>query len=507
MLRINNSYFVLEKFKIILSLLLFFIFSFPIVAKDLSLTEVLEIKTSVSSLRELSSRESPGIISVITDDEIEKSGAKDILDVLRNVPGFYFSTDLVSTVNLVSRGMSTAEGKVLIMVDGLEQNEQVYGTLPLANHYPVAQIKKIEIIRGPGSVIYGGFAGLNVINIVTKKGDDLRGGEFELTSGEMKDAYGHNSLSMIYGQEKDGFKGSVGGFVGRSNLSDRDYKDYPPYQADGRPISMASGSRIDPHFLNAGIEYNGFEFRTQQDSYQTTNRDGWAAGNVMEDEVHFLNNIVNAKKTIKIAKLKITPEWTFIDNSPFYNPEPMNDMIDDNEIRQRATTQIARLLADYNLTDENNIIIGVEKRWKDYQLLNTWTDRDPPQKHPALGFEDSIKARQETAYFAQYMHMSKIGNVTLGVRQDDVENRDKITVPRIGYTNIINKIHFKVLWAKSFREPTMSSLEFGDLNSEKITTTELEFGYQISTNLFANLNFYNSLIDNPIAYGFDFENN
>lgn len=472
-------------------------------AKELSLTEVLQMKVSVASLRDLTTRESPGILTVITQADIEKSGAKDLIDLLRNVPGFYFTVDIANLIYLGSRGMYSGEGKVLFMVDGLEQNEQAYGTMPLLNRYPVSQIKRVEIIRGPGSVIYGGFAGLNVINIITKKGGDVRGGEAELTVGEMKDTYGHNSISMLYGQEKDGLAASVGGFVGRSRSSDREYKDYPPFQANGDPIDMKRGSRVDPHFVNAGFEYNGFEFRTQQDSYETTNVDGWGGGNLMEDEVHFRNNILNAKKKFSLGKLKITPEWTYMDGKPFENPDPMTDMIDDNEIRQRTTSRTGRLLFEYDLNEKNNLIFGAEKRWKDILLETAWTDRDPPQRIQGGIPLNNKKERMENAYFAQYMHMSNLGNVTLGLRHDDVEDRSKITVPRFGYTKIFGDMHLKALWAKSFKEPTTSAVAFGAADSEKITTSELEFGYQFTSNMMANINIFHSVIDNPVAYGFD----
>ncbi len=100
--------------------------------------------------------------------------------------------------------MWSYEGKVLLSVDGIEMNELLFGTAQFTNRFPVDQIKSVEIIWGPGSAIYGGFAGLNVINIVTKKSADYNSGSLAITSG-WRDAYGHNQISGAYGQNKDGF--------------------------------------------------------------------------------------------------------------------------------------------------------------------------------------------------------------------------------------------------------------------------------------------------------------
>ncbi|MBK7861870.1 MAG: TonB-dependent receptor plug domain-containing protein [Archangiaceae bacterium] len=116
----------------------------------------------------VSTAESPGVVTVITREEIHDMGARDLIDVLRFVPGFDFSNDVEGTVGLTVRGIWALEGKALVLLDGMPYNDLEYGNVLFGNRAPVDLIERIEIIRGPGSAIYGGFAALAVINIVTR---------------------------------------------------------------------------------------------------------------------------------------------------------------------------------------------------------------------------------------------------------------------------------------------------------------------------------------------------
>src|SRR6185436_2585095 len=99
----------------------------------------------VASITPLVVRKSPSIVSVITEDEIRKSGARDLIDILRMVPGIDFGVDVEGIIGIAIRGNWAHEAKVLMQINGMNLNESVYGTLQFANRYPIDQIKKIEI--------------------------------------------------------------------------------------------------------------------------------------------------------------------------------------------------------------------------------------------------------------------------------------------------------------------------------------------------------------------------
>ena len=118
------------------------------------------MKTCLTSTKQSTGiRETPGIITVITEEEIQQSGARDIIDLFQLlVPGFGFGVDVEGVVGIGVRGLWAHEGKVLFMVDDQEINEGMFGTVQLGNHFSLENINRIEIIRGPGSAVYGGFA-------------------------------------------------------------------------------------------------------------------------------------------------------------------------------------------------------------------------------------------------------------------------------------------------------------------------------------------------------------
>lgn len=117
---------------------------------QISLDDLLNTKITVADRVGDNLREASGIVTVITREEIMSSGARDLVDVLMMVPGFSFGVDVEGVVGIAFRGTWGIDGKVMLMMDGQAMNERIYADVLLGNHYPVDQIQRIEIIRGPG---------------------------------------------------------------------------------------------------------------------------------------------------------------------------------------------------------------------------------------------------------------------------------------------------------------------------------------------------------------------
>ena len=152
--------------------------------EESDLQKILNKNVAVST-QKLTTRETPGIISVVTSEEIQNSGARDLIDVLRLVPGFDVMQDLQFVMGIGLRGSWANEGKVLVMMDGQPFNELLYQTVAVGNRFSVDAIERIEIIRGPGSAVYGGSAEYGVINMITKAAGSLNGVAVYGTGGFM----------------------------------------------------------------------------------------------------------------------------------------------------------------------------------------------------------------------------------------------------------------------------------------------------------------------------------
>lgn len=141
---------------------------------DLSLEQLLQVPVTGSTLTEETLKTVPAAVSVFTREQIDRLGVDYLYELLSLVPGFQFnrnaSNGAAYTYSARGRRSSQQSLEILLLVDGHMVNDPRAGspdiTLPL---YPLARVERLEIIRGPGSAIYGSSAFNGVINIVTRK--------------------------------------------------------------------------------------------------------------------------------------------------------------------------------------------------------------------------------------------------------------------------------------------------------------------------------------------------
>ena len=171
---------------------------------ELSFDELMQTKVSTvyaASKREQSVSEAPSSVTIITSEDIKQYGYRTLADVLRSVRGFYISYDRV--YNFIGvRGINRPGdfgGRVLITVDGHRLNEPIFDQAFNGGEFPldVDLIDRVEIVRGPGSALYGNNAFFAVINIITRRGRDVDGVE---ASGSAA-SYDTYSGRLSYGQQ------------------------------------------------------------------------------------------------------------------------------------------------------------------------------------------------------------------------------------------------------------------------------------------------------------------
>ena len=114
----------------------------------------------------------PAITTVITRKEIDNLGATHLDEVLERVPGLHVSFSSVSRNDPIYsiRGIKTGfNPQILVLLNGVEFKNSFSGGLPYTFRYPLANVERIEVIRGPGSALYGADAFSGVINIITSQ--------------------------------------------------------------------------------------------------------------------------------------------------------------------------------------------------------------------------------------------------------------------------------------------------------------------------------------------------
>jgi len=151
----------------------------------------------VASKRKENWKKAPGVVTVVTKKDIQSYGANNLQDVLIRLPNIYTFGNTFFRDNVVSiRGQSLAnsDNHVLILLNGRPVRESHVGGVntPVYRGIPLESIERLEVIRGPGSVLYGTNAFSGVINIITLNPKDMP--ENEITGG-----WGSDNTGLVSG--------------------------------------------------------------------------------------------------------------------------------------------------------------------------------------------------------------------------------------------------------------------------------------------------------------------
>ncbi len=147
-----------------------------------------DIEVVTASKHEEKLSDAPGIISVVSAEEIAAFGSTTLSDVLNRVTSTYMihaGTYMWNIASMRGQNVSVFDNHVLILLNGRPLRDGISGghNNVFYNSFPVEGIDHIEIIRGPGSVLYGSNAYSGVINIITKKATEKTGVEASATYG------------------------------------------------------------------------------------------------------------------------------------------------------------------------------------------------------------------------------------------------------------------------------------------------------------------------------------
>lgn len=225
--------------------------------KQLSLEELLDVPiTAASQLAERPSG-APWSAHVVTEETLRARGYSTLLDLLEDLPQFEVQhKDSETRRNIVSvRGLFGNE-RLLILYDGVRVTPPSGNIYALSSQFSLRDAKRVEIVLGPMSALYGPDAFSSVINIVTKKGGELSGARLMGAGG----AYGTTDASLSAGTSLPGggeFAATAHRYASDEPSMPRyypgDFAGRPPVPA--RPFDAGTGSL----FAHARLTLRGFE--------------------------------------------------------------------------------------------------------------------------------------------------------------------------------------------------------------------------------------------------------
>lgn len=162
---------------------------------DLPIEELMKVEVSTvlgASKYEQKISDAPASVSIVTSEDIKRYGYRTLADVLNSLRGFYITYDRNYNY-LGTRGFERPgdyNTGMLLLIDGHRINNNIYDTATVGSEFilDIDLIDRVEVIRGPGSSLYGSNAFFGVINVITKRSSDLKGLEVSLEAGSF-DAY------------------------------------------------------------------------------------------------------------------------------------------------------------------------------------------------------------------------------------------------------------------------------------------------------------------------------
>ncbi|MCA8964695.1 MAG: TonB-dependent receptor plug domain-containing protein [Planctomycetes bacterium] len=436
---------------------------------SLSLEDLAEVKVSVASVRDRPVREQPAVVTVITAEQIARMGAIDLLDILKTVPGFWVAADVVGGVLTPTfRGLAGGEGKILLIVDGVEQNDDLYGAPVIGQRYAAATIRRVEILRGPGSARYGGNAMLAVVKVFTK-GAEVDGVEASLQSTSSARHQTNELWSFAGGAEIDDWTLSVSGHV------DRGVKSTGAYTSPaGSTFALEDSSDLDSASLRLGAACRGFAARLQYDDIAWDDVLFAGGGDTQVNRREFEQFRGELSYELQVDEgWTITPRLTCSRGNPWGYTRL-------GETQQFLTARYQAQVESQLQTDGmGDLLVGVSFYRVQAELESGITSLG---FDPATYYGDEQVHHNDVAVYTQYDFDTDWATFSVGARYEDHSTVGDKVVPRLAVTRTWDRWHGKLVYNRAFRVPQIETINTAEragssIRPETLDALEFELGY------------------------------
>ncbi len=464
----------------------------------LPLTELIETEIISSTKIATKISAAPSSITVYNHKDIKYLGARKLSDILILVPGIQIQTKGNNREKLWVRGVqSEFNNKIALYIDNIPLRN-AFNEFQIDEELPIESIKKIEIIRGPGSALYGANAFAAVINIFTFQANEREQNIVKLSLGEANTQIGYFSVAKNINQFANVMlEGKLLNTDGRN--PDYDRKGI----ANNRDATQQLGyirfksSALD-NKLNFSASYSHFDNERIDKSYPTE------------------NSRQHGNMRFSIAYQQQFEQWG-IDANSYYTQstrlesETKYQSLTDLSIKESfdfidSTELIGSYAAlNYQPITSNKIIFGVDI--KNERLLNSsFTDNitqdeltfiQPQYENMSL-FDTGIFLQDQQSFFDNKTQF------TVGLRFDILELFEDQFSYRLGLTHAFtDSISAKLLYGTAYRSPSFLEFTRSPVGSvlpdvENIETIEAQISYYTST-LQTSLTVYHNHYANFIA--------
>lgn len=168
---------------------------------ELSLEQLLDIEIISASHFTQRASDAPSAVTVIRSKDIRQYGWRNLAEALNSVRGFHTTYDRYFHHAGIRGFLPPGDynSRLLLMVDGYRTNDNVFDQASIGNEFvlDIDLVDRIEIVRGPSSPVYGGNAFFGAINVITKRGKDMAGGEIAASAGSFDTYKGRATFGKV----------------------------------------------------------------------------------------------------------------------------------------------------------------------------------------------------------------------------------------------------------------------------------------------------------------------
>ncbi|MDC1513746.1 TonB-dependent receptor [Porticoccaceae bacterium] len=486
----------------------------------------------------------PAVASVITANQIRAMGARDIDQILETVPGLHISRDVIGyNPQYLFRGISSDfNPQVLMLINGIPITNLFQGDRNVVwGGMPVEAISRIEIIRGPGSALYGADAFAGVINIVTKTPDEVkynsagaRVGSFNTTdvwftgAGEKGDLGYMGSIEFTKTDGSDAVIASdaqslldlitgtaVSNAPGSVNRSSENIE--LRLEATFKKLRLRAGSQIRNNIgdgAGAAQALNpGNKFSSQRFNIDLTYTDEEIFDNTLvEFQTSYFDTSQEVEGNFILYPAGSTGPFLDLSGLPIFPPFP-DGVIGNPEIFERHTRVGVRM--EHSGIDKHHVSVGagyydgeIDKITESKNFgFNPVTMLPILPGDPLVDVSDTPfvflteDSRDNSYVFLQDVWLlANDWELTAGLRHDNYSDFGATTNPRLALVwSTSYKLTTKLLYGEAFRAPSFAQtrainnpLILGNINlkPEEIKSYELAFDYRPNYELTLMTNFF-----------------
>lgn len=454
---------------------------------ELSLQELMDVPVDTASNLNRSWRAQPGIITLFESADMSAMGARTLRDVLAHIPGVSLGMDTQNTVNLVVRGNWAFEGKIQYLVNDMPVNDLIYGTFPLPPNFPVAQLDRIEVLRGPGSVKYGNSAQLAVIRIYTRS---QPGASVSVNHQATADILSLSSAGVL----------SNGKFAVSASLQSGRWGKGTWVDAQGTSADISTSNTRGGNFAGtiewAKTRAGLFHLQYGMDNIQQFGVYAPTA------QIDFRETNFFIDRELILGELwQLTPGFYYRDEANWRSSSRAPDIAYDYDVRARAWS--ADLDAIYKYADDASVRLGFFLGAETARAISV--DMPPQDYFPPDG---ELKSHSRALYANWDKHLGSY-DLSLGARASRHDYSGSAFTPRVGLTRAEKNWHMKVLYGTAFREPDLQTSNpifhpgTETVKAEQTRVSELEFGHTLGEKSYLTLSLFDQKINDAIIYSYE----